>query len=683
MATEYGSKEELGRYLQQQNPKYATLDPVELADKFMAKFPGAATIKEEPGFLSRAASDILPTANEEIRGLMESVRHPIDTAAYLGRLGVGALEMSDPSRAIRAMATQDPNAQMAQGVVEAIGQDLANAGQRPIRAAVDVASLVSPKAVGTAVGKARLLAKLGKAGRATYRAGQAAEALHRPVGAVGDVTRAAASSIGRKLGEASEVAYGDPGKGMSGARDAIVGFTTGTGERASKTMFEGITDPTFEREFRRGRDLSGAQASAQGGRAASDVLHEEILTGALKAYDDLGDQASMEYNRGIHRVPELRRTLKELEDQGVPLREVLRKNVASQLREMGFRVARKKGNAEVWSVREFDPARNALLPGDKEHLVSTASRLLNTSPRRTAGALHTYRQKLDQLITRTGRDPQGNMTQGGVAMTGLRNALHETMKDVIGGLNPEYGATLERYAAARSKLDLMAKEFGLRHGVIDAKGTIHEGKIDRGGALTKLLDSFTETADRRYIRPTLLKELEATGIPEAANLSAKILGPEYARMMASGLVGRGQLAGKFASLAAAPAVGFGTGGLPGLMAGLAMDIPIAMMYSPRLASTLFIKMAKVTNNPNPGAVRRAAAKMQTGYKRLLQGPSGPLVRAAMQEGWSVAKTLQVLKERGIDVEGTLNPEQQKARPAAAKPTMLKNLSRANPGNLAR
>jgi len=115
------------------------------------------------------------------------------------------------------------------------------------------------------------------------------------------------------------------------------------------------------------------------------------------------------------------------------------------------------------------------------------------------------------------------------------------------------------------------------------------------------------------------------------------------------------------------------GTLGAVLGALGGSIATSVLYSPRLSSTLAIELARYMDKPpNPGRVRLLARTMnQNAMKLLGHKVAGPIIRNAIDQGWSWDKTLEALQARGVDVEGELYPERRKKR----RGTMLRSLGR--------
>jgi len=693
---QYGSKEELGREIQALRPELRGRDPVQLAERLLASPAGrGVTVAQATprGYtdispwraLGNVPGDALKTLGEEVGGIVEAVSHPIDTTVGLGKVAGGGFDVLTGNALDLARPESE---QAARSLVEEMAQSVSPEGlqERPVRAAVNASSLVSPKGI------LKILSKAGAVGRAGRVAATAAGIPARMRQPFAEATEAAAG-LGRATGRATRGLYGKASTAMTGAprglgsdvRDAIVGFTSSQGARSTRALFEEVS-----RNPKRARTFKAYRNAARPSSGLAVKAQDRILVDTLQAYDRLWERNQKTHGTALDNLAVLDAEVGAvtLPTPGGPVK--IMDNLVAELRgelsdfgvQLRWRAPRAPGPGTRaqpgrWSVGWDEAFADAINPVDRNVVKRHVESLLNQKQGAKLRALHMDRRELDNLIRMLPDD-----SRAGTILMRTRGVLQDTLYRFI--QDPDYRREMGRYAKERARLDLVRQEFAIPHErVLDRLGRVHWGKGKgqwRGNMVTALKDAYSD-AERKHIRPQLLDVLEREG--GARNLSAKILGYNYEDIFGSGLVPKGQFSqgvrGALGSLTPA-AIGGAAGGffagVAGGIAGAAMGLPFVFLYSPRFASQLVLSLEKrLRQPPNPGKVRRAAAAMQRRAQMLFRHPvAGPIVRQAMQQGWSMEKTFESLQQQGVDVDALLDAEKPSYVRAPPRRSMLGSLS---------
>lgn len=415
-------------------------------------FAQAAPVKDERGTLTRAISNTPESARRFVGGIVDVVKHPIQTLETLGEVGTGAVQNALPKR-LQAASAQGAREKAGAvggyfkeryGGLENIRETFAT---DPVGFAADAATLFT--------GGGALAAKAGTTLNAASKGAAATKAAN-----IANKTGTVLSSVGRAVDPITAIGkVGAPVANFAGRRvaDVVGGLGTHTGGESVRQAF--VT----------GKE-GGEAASAFRENMRGNVPPSEVVGQARQAVATLREQRGAAYRAGMANVAK---------DQGVldmqPVIDELNKQSA-------------KGQ---FKGQTLDPSAAEVKQQVTEAVVEWWRQ--NPAEFHTPEGLDALKQKIGDIR---------ETTEYGSRARTVVDSVYHSVKDTITKQAPEYAKVMKDYESASEALREVEKALSLGD----------KGRITADTALRKLQSILRNNANTNYgARVQSAKKLEDAG----------------------------------------------------------------------------------------------------------------------------------------------------------------------------
>jgi hypothetical protein len=468
----------------------------------------------------RFVSDIIPTAKEDIGGLLAALSDIPGTAKGLGRLGVGTADVALGGMFGDMYKPTDPEAaETAREFGRQYMQEIEDFEERPARALVNVAA-----PVGGALGA---LGKLGRVGALT-KAGRAVESLE-PVTALMRGTTAVAQApfkATKKIAETVAKGVSEEGTGGIGtlggeAFDSALGFTTGTSQEAMQQLRE-LTAAGQGETIRRFR-----KAKKTGRLDVLDKYNDDYAKLRTAKNNDYAAGKQQLINEGIWQAP--------LRDDPLNTLARLRTMVNESLQDAGARVrVRDDGTAFIEHRYEKSAVANKsrrALDTALEDLLNPKFEAAEIGAKVNIEFLDTVKKRIDDEISMLSPDSDVSK-QGRRILQEVRGALRNEL-DLAS--NYRYSDLMEPYQRKMEILEAADDYFNIR----PDKTVVVEGRKAKEGAYGRLAQALNNRPDNL----AALKQFEAAAAEAggSGDLTASLVGTVFNPLFGSGLVVKSEI----------------------------------------------------------------------------------------------------------------------------------------------
>lgn len=440
---------------------------------------GANAALPTPGFVSNIGSN----AGQIASGLGHAIMHPINTAATLGKVGMGALERGTHKAGDLVtpglgdlLTSQTSNPSNTQAFDAYAGQLKSEYGswdavkkhayEHPLSFLLDLSSVVG--------GAGSLADTLGLA-RTASTLGKASEILD-PVGMSTKIVGSTANALGRNV--AAPIA----GK-LTATSGEVIRTAAGAGPGVAEGLRGGIT-------------------------------HEHIANGVMDAAKALVDKRRDEYRAQLAQIPQ---------NTTLPIGSVTQE-LSSQLRQMGVKVRYANGR---YSADFTGPYNTTISSAEKAAIQDALDDVQDTARRGDPNvlAMDALKQRLSQRI--------GNGPRADKVVTATRDVADNLLDKHV----PGYSNMTEAYARASDTLAKLNHEFALRGGNIKVGTTVKrlEGVFNKQDSvrldLIDMLDNEFGTQFRNQLSGAELHAGIAKGLMGKAAATHAVMHPGIASAM--------------------------------------------------------------------------------------------------------------------------------------------------------
>ena len=660
----YSSYEALGAELIAKFPQYQGRNPAELGRKYEAKRPDLVKVVAteaaqaqrdmeytdiDPGELvSNLPGDVLQVTGETVEVLfdvgMQALTTPIEEGvlASLGRLGAGGIDVLAEKAGMEGVDIASPRSEQAArqlGTQFVESFDPENVEKRPAQALANALSVIPARGLLTGLSAAAKAGKMPKAAGALSKAREGVDWLDPSTMAYTGAKKVAGKAKRKGQDFIQSVRTRGDKKLKEEYAEAALGFSTSVGEAAVREL----------------RDLSSTRGEqwVNRFRAWRGLPREEAFA---KAFDEFGnavrevkEKAKKSYAIAEERLgPVLRRPLEEVKPGSV---EEMQGALIGVIEEYGgtYRalpptykrdvVGYKETKSPIYAGprsgepidtprRDLPPAREPMygevvdrpsrfeVSFENAEAIPEATNLKNLLAKEfedflnldvtevTGMDIHRLRKNLDKTISNMpgGGDPSDIYKGPFRARADLREALANALETTYGA---DYKNAMADYRKVAELQRDLYNTFKITGSAVD--------KARREAVLAELANTYNPNA-RQALRPDLLREFEELSGNE--NILAMTLGTLFQPFVSKGLAQRSELA-NIISMTGTALTGAMTGeAIPTAIVFALTQIPQQVLYNPRMASEMIVRLSKGKQPGFRSKVAGAVNAMTGTYDRM-------------------------------------------------------------------